>query len=183
MHGHNISQQVTSQEGLEQIRSRFQAQEKDVKYRLLVCAGAGCVSSGCHAVRDALTQALDEAGIHDQVLIYETGCIGTCDLGPTLVVQPDDVFYTKLKPEDMPRIVNQHLVNGRIVEPLCYYDREKEERVRHLSDIEYFKRQVRAGHRALRQHALCLHRGLHRRRRLSGAGEGASRDDPRRGHR
>ncbi len=138
-----ISQQVTSRDGLELIRSRFQAREKDTKYRLLVCAGAGCVSSGCHAVRDALLHSLTEVGLRDQVLLYETGCIGTCDLGPTLVVQPDDVFYTKLKPEDMPRIVNQHLVNGRIVEQLCYFDREKLERVRHLSDIEYFKRQLR----------------------------------------
>jgi len=140
---HSMTQQVTSREGLEQIRARFQAQEKEVKYRLLVCAGAGCVSSSCYAVRDALLAALEEAGMRDQVVVYETGCIGTCDLGPTLVVQPDDIFYTKLKPADMPRIVNQHLVNGRVVESHCYYDKEKAERVRHLSDIEYFKRQVR----------------------------------------
>ena len=138
-----IAHRITSKEGLEQIRARYQAQEKNLKYRLYVCAGAGCISSGCHAVRDALVAALREADLYDRVAIYETGCIGTCDLGPSLVVQPDDVFYTKLKPEDMAKIVATHLQGGRIVEPLCYYDREKEERVRHLSDIEYFKRQVR----------------------------------------
>jgi len=138
-----ISQQITSRDALEQVRARYQAQEKETKYRLLVCSGAGCVSSGCHAVRKALMQALSEAGLSDEVSVYQTGCIGTCDLGPTLVVQPDDVFYTKLKPEDMHRIVAQHLQGGRIVENHCYFDREKEERVRHLSDIDYFKRQQR----------------------------------------
>jgi NADH-quinone oxidoreductase subunit F len=138
-----MSQRVTSREGLEQIRARFLAQEKEYKYRLLVCSGAGCVSSGCKDVRDALIAALEEAGLSEQTVVYETGCIGTCDLGPSLVVEPDDVFYIKLKPDDMTRIVNQHLVNGRIIEQLCYYDREKETRVKHLSDVEYFKRQVR----------------------------------------
>ncbi len=138
-----ITQRVTSREGLEQIRARFQAQEKDSKYRLLLCAGAGCVSSGCLTVRDALHAALQEAGIADQVVIFETGCIGTCDLGPTLVVQPDGIFYTKLKTADMSRIVHQHLINGRVVDSLCYHDKAKNEQVRKLEDIEYFKRQSR----------------------------------------
>ena len=138
-----ISQQVTSREGLEQIRSRYHAQEKDVKYRLLICAGAGCVSCGCHAVRDALVQTLNGVGLSGQGVASRNRVSGRLRPGPTLVVQPDDVLYTKLKPEDMPRIVNQHLMNGHIVEPLCYFDREKQERVRHFSEIEYFKRQVR----------------------------------------
>jgi len=138
-----MGQRVTSKDGLEQISARYQTRQREVKYHLLVCAGAGCVSSGCKAVVKALHLALAEAGIADQVEVSQTGCIGTCDLGPSMIVQPDDVFYTKLKPEDLPRIVAQHLVGGRVVEKLCYYDREKQERVKHLSDIEYFKRQMR----------------------------------------
>jgi NADH-quinone oxidoreductase subunit F len=138
-----MTQRVTSREGLEQIRARYEERLKDTKFQLYVCAGAGCMSSGCHAVADALRAALAEADLTDRTLVYQTGCIGTCDLGPTLVVQPDDVFYTKLTPEDAQRIVSQHLIGGRIVEKLCYYDREKQERIRHLSDIEFFKRQFR----------------------------------------
>ncbi|MHB0938168.1 MAG: FAD-dependent oxidoreductase [Armatimonadota bacterium] len=138
-----ISQRVTSREGLEQLKARFLAQEKDSRYRLLICAGAGCVSSGCLAMRDALVAALKEAGLDDQVVIYETGCIGSCDLGPTLVVEPEGVFYTHVTADDTARIVNQHLVNGRVVEPLCYFDKATQTRQRRLSDIEYFKRQTR----------------------------------------
>jgi NADH-quinone oxidoreductase subunit F len=138
-----MTQRVTSRKGLELLRARFLTREKDSRYRLLICTGAGCVSSGCHAVRDALVGALKEAGLDDEVIIYETGCIGTCDLGPTLVVQPEGVFYTHLTPDDTTRIVNQHLVNGRVVESLCYYDKAKQSRQRHLSDIEFFQRQVR----------------------------------------
>ena len=136
-------QPITSREGLEEIRGRVLAEEKELKYRLLVCAGAGCVSSGCHAVRNALVHALTEVGLIDQVAVYETGCIGACDLGPTLVVQPDGVLYTRLKPDDVTRIVSQHLVNGRVVEQHCYFNAEKSERERHLTDIDFFKRQVR----------------------------------------
>ncbi len=138
-----MSHVVTSKDGLEQIAARFNARQKEAKYHLLVCAGAGCVSSGCHAVKNALLAALEEHGLADQVTVCETGCIGTCDLGPSLVVQPDGVFYTKLKAADMGRIVTQHLLGGSIIEKLCYFDKEKDERVKHLVDIEFFKRQTR----------------------------------------
>jgi NADH-quinone oxidoreductase subunit F len=138
-----VTKNITSLADLDAIKSSYQKEDNSKKFQLLVCAGAGCISSGCHAVRDSLLKSLEAAGLLDQVVIHETGCIGTCDLGPSLVVQPDDVFYTKLKPEDMPNIVNQHLVNGNIIDALCYLDRKTDERVTHLSDIEYFKRQVR----------------------------------------
>ncbi|MEI7834686.1 MAG: NAD(P)H-dependent oxidoreductase subunit E, partial [bacterium] len=139
----SIPEHITSRADLELIRTQYEAQQKAIRFHLLVCAGAGCVSSGCYAVRDALLAALKEAGISDQVAVKETGCIGTCDLGPSLVVQPDDVLYTKLKPEDMAKIVQQHLVDGQIIERLCYWDKDKEKRIVHLSDIEFFKRQLR----------------------------------------
>lgn len=139
----NIPEHITSRADLESIHAQYDARQKDIRYHLLVCAGAGCVSSGCYAVRDALVTALKDAGMADQVSLEETGCIGTCDLGPSLVVQPDDVFYTKLKPEDMARVVQQHLQGGQIIERLCYWDKDKEKRVIHLSEIEFFKRQLR----------------------------------------
>ncbi len=139
----NIPEKVISRADLESIKTQYDAQQKDIRFHLLVCAGAGCVSSGCYAVRDALVAALKDAGLTEQVSLQETGCIGTCDLGPSLVIQPDDVFYTKLKPEDMARIVQQHLQDGQVIERLCYWDKDKEKHVTQLSEIEFFKRQLR----------------------------------------
>ena len=137
------TQQITSREDLAKIKSTYRAKDGQAKYRLLVCSGAGCVSSGCHAVRDALVKALADTGLTDQVIVHETGCIGTCDLGPTLVVDPDGIFYTRLKPEDMAKIVTQHLVNGRVLEAQCYVNKADGKPIPHLTDIPFFQKQVR----------------------------------------
>ena len=66
-----------------------------IRSQVLVCAGAGCISSGCKAVQSALLEELKELGIENEVKVVETGCMGPCDLGPILVVYPEGIFYNK----------------------------------------------------------------------------------------
>ncbi|MEN6402770.1 MAG: (2Fe-2S) ferredoxin domain-containing protein, partial [Armatimonadia bacterium] len=75
---------------------------------VLVCAGAGCVSSGSQAVADALEQALDDSKLTNEVRVVRTGCMGSCDLGPVAVVYPEGVFYQKLTVDDASTIVSEH---------------------------------------------------------------------------
>jgi len=56
------------------------------KFKILVCSGAGCISSNCQAVKDSLLKCLEEHELTDKVIVVETGCIGTCALGPVIVV-------------------------------------------------------------------------------------------------
>ncbi|MBK9966467.1 MAG: FAD-dependent oxidoreductase [Holophagales bacterium] len=132
-----------SKADLDAIAARWRAGQETKKYQLLVCAGAGCVSSGCHAVKHALLSAIKDAGLASDTVVHETGCLGSCHLGPTLVVQPDGVLYTELKPEHMKGIVKQHLVHHEVVEAHCWVDPETKEPVPLLSDIEFFHRQTR----------------------------------------
>ncbi|HEY3298631.1 MAG TPA: NAD(P)H-dependent oxidoreductase subunit E, partial [Armatimonadota bacterium] len=92
----------------------------ETRYRshVLVCAGAGCVSSGCQEVAEELKRAIAENKLEGEIKVVQTGCIGSCDLGPVIVVAPDGTFYQKLKPEDATRIVKEHLLKGRVVEDL-----------------------------------------------------------------
>ncbi|MFO7318707.1 MAG: (2Fe-2S) ferredoxin domain-containing protein, partial [Limnochordia bacterium] len=90
------------------------------KGRVLVCAGAGCISSGCQRLAEALRQRIEEAGLDGQFDVVETGCVGSCDLGPVVVVESDGTFYARVKPEDAPDIVTRHLVWGRPVERLLH---------------------------------------------------------------
>ena len=133
----------TSKADLDAVAARWRAGQDTKKHQLLVCAGAGCVSSGCHAVKHALLAALKDAGLDKDTAVHETGCLGSCHLGPTLVVQPDGVLYTELKPEHMKGIVKQHLVHHEVVEAHCWVDPETNEPVPLLSDIEFFRRQTR----------------------------------------
>jgi NADH-quinone oxidoreductase subunit F len=110
---------------------------------VLVCAGAGCVSSGCKAVEESLVNAVKSLGIEDEVRIVETGCMGPCDLGPAIVVYPEGVFYRKVKPEDAPVIAEEHLLKGRVVERLLYSLPGEERTLPKYDDITFFNRQTR----------------------------------------
>jgi NADH-quinone oxidoreductase subunit F len=113
------------------------------KYVIQICGGAGCVSASCQAVKDALVDELKAKGFQDRVLVNTTGCIGTCALGPVMIVQPDGVFYTKLEPEDISKIVDSHLISGQPVMEKTYYDKKTGQYIPHIKDIDFFKNQVK----------------------------------------
>jgi (2Fe-2S) ferredoxin len=98
------------------------------------------VSSGCKAFKDALVAALDAAGLTKRTLVKLTGCMGTCAVGPTMIVQPGGIFYCNLKPENAATIVERHLKGGEVVTELCYLDRNTGRRVPRLEDIESISR-------------------------------------------
>ena len=77
------------------------------KYRaeLLLCGDAGCLSSGSREVKDALEQELINQNLDKEIRVVETGCNGFCAQGPVMIVQPEEIFYQKLKPEDIPHLV------------------------------------------------------------------------------
>ncbi len=71
-----------------EIRNNYYKRQHDKRYKLLICSGAGCISSESLIVRDALTACLEEKGLTDMVDVVETGCMGTCDLGPVMLITP-----------------------------------------------------------------------------------------------
>ncbi len=114
---------------------------KHNRSHILVCAGAACIASGAHEVEGALKREIEAAGLDTEISIYDTGCVGTCDLGPVIIVYPEGIFYTKVTPEDAGEIVSEHLAKGRIVERLLA--KEGEEHMPHYEDIPFFSKQTR----------------------------------------
>ena len=82
---------------------------------VLICGGTGCTSSGSTALRQALEKELAANELQDEIKIVTTGCFGLCALGPVMIVYPDGTFYSMVKPEDIPEIVEEHLLKGRPV--------------------------------------------------------------------
>ncbi|MCX7796855.1 MAG: NAD(P)H-dependent oxidoreductase subunit E, partial [bacterium] len=114
-----------------------------VRANVLICAGSACVSSRAYEFKESLLNALEEAGIREEVNVVDTGCVGTCDLGPVAIVYPDGVFYVRLKPEDAVTIVNEHLLKGRIVNRLLYQQPMTKEVFPSLSEIDFVAKQKR----------------------------------------
>ena len=112
------------------------------KTYLLICGGTGCHATGSLKVKDLLTQALAEHGLQEKVEVVETGCNGFCAMGPIMVVHPGDIFYQKIQADDIPRIVEQHLINGKPVESLLYKDPNTKQKIVHQSEIPFFAHQM-----------------------------------------
>lgn len=110
--------------------------------QVLVCGGAGCISSGCKEIQRHLISELQTQHLDNEIKIVETGCIGSCDLGPVIVVYPEGIFYQRVKPQDVKEIVEEHLVKGQPVEHLLHKDNAGNT-VAHYQDIPFFNKQVR----------------------------------------
>ena len=113
------------------------------QYQCLVCFGTGCVSSKCEAIRDTLVEELEKLGLTDKVAVVETGCIGTCAVGPILYVLPDETYYTEMTPDKVRDIVQKHFAEGEPIQEYTFYDTIQKKHVSNIHDIAFFKDQVR----------------------------------------
>ncbi len=111
---------------------------------VLICGGTGCTSSGSTVLRQALEKELAANDLQDEIKIVTTGCFGLCALGPVMIVYPDGTFYSMVKPEDIPEIVEEHLLKGRPVARLEYHEKTGDHHVvTSLSETNFYKKQKR----------------------------------------
>ena len=117
-----------------------------IRSHVLICGGTGCTSSGSTAIREKLQEQLKANGLEDEIKIVQTGCFGLCALGPVMIVYPEGTFYSRVTAEDVPEIVSEHLLKGRVVSRLVYNetDGEKPENANvALKDTKFYKKQHR----------------------------------------
>ncbi|RMG03566.1 MAG: NADH-quinone oxidoreductase subunit NuoF [Nitrospirae bacterium] len=121
------------------------------RMNLMLCGGTGCIASGSLKIKEALQEELRKHNLEDEITITLTGCNGFCAEGPLMIVHPEEIFYEKLKPEDIPHLVEEHFIKGRPVEKLMYKEPLKKSTVPSMTEIPFFKHQVL---RALRNKGL-----------------------------
>ncbi len=118
-----------------------------IRSHVLVCGGTGCTSSGSQAILAKLAEELKTKGLEDEIKLVQTGCFGLCALGPIMIVYPEGTFYSQVTPEDVPEIVEEHLLKGRLVERLVYNDtgaaKKEEDVAPSLSETTFYKKQKR----------------------------------------
>lgn len=87
---------------------------KYFRSHVLVCIDPVCLKKGAHSVIDALQDELVSRGLIDEIQVLETSRIGGCDQGPEMMVYPEGIHYANLTPDDIPYIVEEHFLKGRI---------------------------------------------------------------------
>ena len=116
-----------------------------IRTQVMICGGTGCTSSNSPLIAEAMEREILEKGLENEVKVVRTGCFGLCAMGPVVIVYPDGTFYSLVKPEDVPEIVEEHLLKGRPVERLVHKDivEGKAVEVEGLHDIGFYKPQLR----------------------------------------
>lgn len=134
---------INKLQDLEEVKAKVQAETADYRHTIYVCGGAGCVSSHCTEVVQALKKAIALRGLSTEVRVVVTGCVGLCAYGPCMIVEPDGVFYGNLTPDKVKVIIDRHLIGERVVEEYCYFDDDRQEYVPYTKDIPFFNDQVK----------------------------------------
>ncbi|MCL6581561.1 MAG: NAD(P)H-dependent oxidoreductase subunit E, partial [Firmicutes bacterium] len=109
---------------------------------VLVCAGTNCSLRGSRAVRERLAGEIARRGLDGEIKVVETGCFGLCEQGPTVVVYPEGVLYCRVTPDDVPVLVEEHLLKGRRLERLLYRETAAKA-VQTVPQMDFFQGQVR----------------------------------------
>ena len=111
--------------------------------KVLICGGTGCTSSGSMKIADKLEAVIKEKGIADHVKVVRTGCFGLCALGPIMIVYPEGTFYSMMSEEHIDRIVEEHLINDRIVEEYVYQETKTPDGIIAYNETNFYKKQHR----------------------------------------
>ena len=114
---------IKSLEDLRKIKAESQKNteaRKNNDTQIIIGMGTCGIAAGAREVMAAVLEELAKRNLHD-VAVLQTGCIGMCQNEPLLdIVRPgeDRVTYGPVKPQDVSRIIAEHLVNGNVVEDL-----------------------------------------------------------------
>ena len=111
--------------------------------QVLICGGTGCTSSGSMKIAQKLEEEIEKNGLADEVKVVRTGCFGLCALGPVMIVYPEGTFYSMVKEENIPEIVEEHLLKGRVVTRLVYNETVAENEIKSLNETNFYKKQHR----------------------------------------
>ena len=143
---------LKSREELQVLRSSCATRLNTENKRVIVCAGAGCVSKGALKIYDKFAEIMKGKGVNfslelqkdphgDSVRLKQSGCHGFCEVGPLVRIEPQGWLYVKVKVEDCEEIVEKTVIGGECVERLAYtqdgivYKEQKE--------IPFYKKQTR----------------------------------------
>ncbi len=126
-----------------EMRDGSKKAEGKIRKHVLICGGTGCTSSGSPALRTELEKCLVERGISDEIKIVTTGCFGLCALGPVMIVYPEGTFYSMIEKQDIPEIVDSHLIGNVPVDRLQFHEMTGDHHVAGLADMAFYKKQRR----------------------------------------
>ncbi len=135
-------QKLETVEELEALQKLLIAGRDPTKTAIVICAGTACQASGSNDIIRVSKKLMLQKHLLDKLSLRITGCHGFCEMGPFVLIEPQNAFYTRVGLEDIPRIVDAAL-SGNYVEDLLYSDPRTGEKYYNRDDIPFFRHQQR----------------------------------------
>jgi NADH-quinone oxidoreductase subunit F len=109
---------------------------------VFVCSGTPCLSAGSGEIREKIESEIKALNL-ENVTVKVTGCHGFCQRGPIVIIEPEGIFYSEVKPDDVSEIVNSHLKNNQPLERLFYKSPDTGEPIAYYKDVAFYAKQQR----------------------------------------
>ncbi len=134
---------INSVAELEELRKGILSKKDPDKPCIAICAGISCLGLGNGDVISAFKEEIRKRSLEAEVDVIATGCHGFCEKGPIVVINPEEICYLEVKPEDVPEIISQTVIEKKVINRLVYTDPLSGEKATHMSEIPFYKNQMR----------------------------------------
>lgn len=134
---------LTSRQALDELREALNKKRDLNKPTVAICTGTGCLAYGCRDVVSAFREEIRKRDLEERVEVRATGCHGFCERGALLTLYPQGIFYQRVKREDVPDIISETILQGKILDRLLYVDPNTGERYVYEKDVPFFGKQQR----------------------------------------
>jgi (2Fe-2S) ferredoxin len=142
---------IKNSQQFKKVQQEYQARDKKFPKKVLICCGTGCLANGAQAIVDEFQAALDKKPVKDFSIeaVRSTGCHGFCEQGPLVIIEPEGIFYTKVKPKQVAEIIETTIVGGQVIEKLLYTNPVDDRKITKYPDVAFFAHQQRIALRNL----------------------------------
>jgi len=134
---------ISSPDELERLRKSIIKRRDPNKPCVTICGGTGCLALRGERVITAFNQEIKRQRLETKVHVRVTGCPGFCERGPLVVIKPQNIFYQRVKVEDVREIVSETVLKGNIIDRLLYTDPHTDKKIIYEPEVPFYKKQKR----------------------------------------
>jgi len=134
---------LNSYRELEHLHQQLQEKRRNFTTTVMVCGGTGCRASSSQTLINALGEELSRQGLDGSVRLCVTGCHGFCEQGPVMIIEPGNMFYCHVAPEDAFEVIYKTVTKGEVIERLLYRDPISGQTLRTLAEVPFYQAQDR----------------------------------------
>ncbi|MBR5059192.1 MAG: NADH-quinone oxidoreductase subunit NuoF [Clostridia bacterium] len=127
---------------LKKIADLYVSEIGKYEHTVYVCGGGGCISSKCQDTKDFIDSYIKDNGLSQKVNVIFTGCMGTCAMGPVVLIEPERTYYVHVTPERAKEIIEKHILGGEVIEEYTFFDAALGKHIPCIDDIPFFAEQV-----------------------------------------